>query len=169
MLYLSVSFSPDSSFKLQVLDNNEPLQYNHVVSLLIPPAFQAELTVYIGPSLIMPNKWNKVKAFVLRGGYKKLIRPTVSLHGTAFPKSSSELEKLGVRFDFAGTVEEDGKRFHRFQVQVNAGNKIPTSWKQWREKHEKGTHGIVATIKVPDGGTKEDVEAALAAVDDEIE
>jgi hypothetical protein len=76
---------------------------------------------------------------------------------------------LGVRFDSAGTIEEGGRKFHRFQVQVNAGNKIPSSWKQWRQNHEKGTHGIVATIKVPDGGTRDDVQAALDAVDDDID
>jgi hypothetical protein len=31
------------------------------------------------------------------------------------------------------------------------------------------THAIVATIRVPDGGTKEDVQAALDAVDSEID
>ncbi|KKK23234.1 hypothetical protein P175DRAFT_0472969 [Aspergillus ochraceoroseus IBT 24754] len=117
----------------------------------------------------MPNKWKKVKDILLQDGYKKLIRPTVPVHKTAFPKTTPELEKLGVRFDYAGTIEEDEKKFHRFQVQVNSGNKIPTSWKQWRQKHKEGTHGNVATIKVPDGGTKEDVQAALDAVDKEID
>lgn len=117
----------------------------------------------------MPNKWQKVKDFLLQDGYKKLVRPSVSIHKTAFPKTKPDLEKMGVRFDFAGTIEDGGKKFHRFQVQVNSGNKIPISWKQWREKHEKGTHGIVATVRVPDGGSKEDVEAALNAVDKEIE
>jgi hypothetical protein len=119
----------------------------------------------------MPSKWNKVKDAVLKhaNGYKKLVRPSVALHKTAFPKTAADLESLGVRFDFAGTTEENGKKFHKFQVQVNAGNKIPTSWKQWRQKHEKGTHGIVATVKIPDGGTKEDVQAALDAVDSEID
>lgn len=105
----------------------------------------------------------------MQQGYQKLIRPTVALHKTAYPKTQSEMEKLGVRFDFAGTVEEGGKKFHRFQVQVNAGNKIPSSWKQWRESHKGGTHGIVATVKVPDNGTKEDVEAALDAVDEDVD
>ena len=117
----------------------------------------------------MPNKWNKVKAFILQSGYKKLVRPSVALHKTAFPKTASEFESVGIRFDFAGSIEEEGKKYHRFQVQVNSGNKIPTSWKQWRQKHERGTHGIVATVKIPDGGTKEDVQAALDAVDNEID
>lgn len=102
-------------------------------------------------------------------GYQKLVRPSVALHKTAFPKTAADLESLGVRFDFAGTIEENGKKFHKFQVQVNAGNRIPTSWKQWRQRHEKGTHGIVATVTIPDDGTKEDVRAALNAVDSEID
>lgn len=39
----------------------------------------------------------------------------------------------------------------------------------WRQKHVKGTHGIVATVKRPDGGTKEDVQQARDAVDGEID
>lgn len=84
------------------------------------------------------------------------MRPSIALRKTAFPRTAAELENLGVRFDFEDTTEENGKKFHRFQVQVNAGNKIPTSWKQWRQKNEKGTYRIVATVKVPDDGTKED-------------
>ncbi|EGE06705.1 hypothetical protein TEQG_05699 [Trichophyton equinum CBS 127.97] len=116
----------------------------------------------------MANKWRKVINFVLQHGYKKLVTPTVSLHGTAFPKTQPDLEKLGVRFDFAGTIERGGKKFHRFQVQVNSGNKIPISWKNWREKHTKGTHAIVTTIEVPDNGTKEEVQEALEAAEDGI-
>ncbi|SLM34162.1 hypothetical protein LPUS_02872 [Lasallia pustulata] len=117
----------------------------------------------------MPNKWAKVKAAILQQGYQKLLRPTVALHKTAYPKTQLELERLGVHFDFTGTVEEDGKKLHRFQVQVNAGNKIPSPWKQWQELYKDGTHGIVATIKVPDNGTKEDVEAALNAIDEDVD
>ncbi|KAF1823267.1 uncharacterized protein K489DRAFT_191184 [Dissoconium aciculare CBS 342.82] len=119
----------------------------------------------------MPNKWKIVKDFVLQGGYKKLLNPTVGMHLTAFPKTARDLESLGVRFDYAGHVIEDGKKFHRFQVQVNAGDKIPKSWKVWREKHSKGkgTHAIIATIKVPDSGTKDDVAQAFDDVQDEIE
>lgn len=105
----------------------------------------------------------------MKDGWKKLVRPTVALHKTAFPKTSKDNEKLGVRFDFAGTIEESGNMFHRFQVQVCAGNKIPTSWKEWRQRHEKSTHGIVATIQIPDQGDKDDVEKAFDAVEDSID
>lgn len=117
----------------------------------------------------MGNKWRTVKGFVLKDGWKKLVKPSVSIHKTAFPKTQSDLEKLGVRFDFAGTIEEGGKKFHRFQVQVNAGNKIPTSWKDWRQRHAKGTHAIVTTLKIPDGGSKDEVEKAFDSVEADIE
>ncbi len=119
----------------------------------------------------MVNKWQKVIDLVLTGqnqGWKKLVKNSVALHKTAFPKTQPELERLGVRFDFAGQVEEGGKTLNRFEVQVNDGQKIPSSWKKWRESHKKGTHGVVAIVKVPDGGTKEDVKAALDAVNEEI-
>ncbi|RMD39563.1 hypothetical protein DV735_g5567, partial [Chaetothyriales sp. CBS 134920] len=117
----------------------------------------------------MPNKWTKVVSAVCKYGWKKLVNPTVDLHKTAFPKSPADLENLGVRFDFAGTILKDGKKYHRFQVQVNAGNKIPKSWKEWRERNPKGTHGIVATVEIPDGGTKDDVQHALNQVNDQID
>lgn len=115
----------------------------------------------------MSKKWRKVvQAIISSGGWKKLVRPTVALHGTAFPKSQAELERIGVRFDFAGTIQKaDGSKWHRFQAQVNAGNKIPTSWKQWRERHRRGTHSNIATIEVPDDGSKDDVLRALEQVE----
>ena len=58
----------------------------------------------------MGKKWRIVTAFVLDKGWLKLVNPTVPLHGTAFPKTKPDLEKLGVRFDFVGTVEEGGKK-----------------------------------------------------------
>lgn len=96
------------------------------------------------------------------------MKPSISLHQTGFPKTQPDLDKLGSCFDFAG-YQEAGKKFHLFQVQVNAGNKIPTSWKEWRERHAKGTHGIVATIKVPDVCTNDDVAKALDDVEDDID
>ncbi|KAB8349795.1 hypothetical protein FH972_023808 [Carpinus fangiana] len=119
----------------------------------------------------MSKKWTTVTNFVVdkSQGWKKLTRPTVSLHKTAFPQTSKDQQNLGIRFDFAGTVEKDGKKFHKFQAQVNAGDKIPTSWKTWRQSHSKGTHGIVATIEVPDGGTAEDVRASFDDVKDDID
>jgi len=118
----------------------------------------------------MSRKWRTVVDFVMgnSNGWKKLLNPTCEVHQTAFPKTNKDLEKLGIRFDFAGTIEEGGRKYHRFQAQVNDGQKIPSGWKKWREDHEKGTHAIVATVVVPDSGTKEEVEDALvnAKIDD---
>lgn len=100
-------------------------------------------------------------------GWEKLAKVTVPLHGTAFPKSSADNEKFGVRFDFAGTVERENKIFNRFQVQVNAG-KIPTPWKEWRERNGKGTHGIVATVEVPQDATKDEVQEALEGYEEAV-
>jgi hypothetical protein len=71
-----------------------------------------------------------------------------------------------VCFDFAGTIEENGNKSRRFQVQGSGECRYQNSGflKQWRQKHEKGTHAIVANVQVPVGGTKEDVLAALDAV-----
>lgn len=103
-------------------------------------------------------------------GKKKLAKPTVTLHGTAFPKTHADCEKLGVRFDFAGTIEKaKGEKWHRFQAQVNAGSKIPSTWKEWREKHKGVTHANVATIEVADGASEDEVRAALEKVEDEID
>lgn len=52
----------------------------------------------------MPNEWEKVKSFVMDGGYEKLLKPSVRIHGTVFPQTQYLQEKLGVRFDFSGTV-----------------------------------------------------------------
>lgn len=110
----------------------------------------------------MGNKWREVKRFVLQYGWQKLIRPTVSIHKTAFPKTQSDLEKLGLRFDYAGTIEENGKKYHRFQVQVNAGGKIPMSWKDWRQRYAIGTDAIVTTLE-------DEVKEAFQSVEADIE
>ncbi|KAB8356451.1 hypothetical protein FH972_024034 [Carpinus fangiana] len=107
-----------------------------------------------------------VKAVCSGDGWKKLIRPTVPVHGTAWPKTQPELQKYGIRFDYAGKFEKLNKTYHRFQAQVNAG-KIPASWEDWR-KRNGGTHAIVATIEVPEDGTADDVQEALEAVEDDL-
>ncbi|KAE8153611.1 hypothetical protein BDV25DRAFT_136730 [Aspergillus avenaceus] len=82
----------------------------------------------------MPNNWKKVKDFVLQDGYKKLTRPTIPIDHTAFPQTKAELQRLGVRFDFAG------KQDTNFMEAVETDN-----------------------------GTRDDVQAALDAADDEID
>jgi hypothetical protein len=97
------------------------------------------------------------------GAWKKLATPTVSRGKTAWPKSQPELERYGVRFDYDGEVEHDGQKFHKYQLQPNAG-KIPASIEDWRNKNG-GTHGVMTSIMVRQDATKEEV---AQAVDDAI-
>jgi len=53
---------------------------------------------------------------------------------------------MGIRSDFAGTYERSGKHYHRFQIQANAGGKIPMSRKDLRQRHAIGTHAIITTL-----------------------
>lgn len=101
-----------------------------------------------------------VVTFVVEGNaWKKFTNPTAGRGKTAFPKTSAELERLGVRFDYDKEVEKDGKVFHKFEMQPNAG-KIPSSIKNWREANG-GTHAVMADVYVKKDGDKADVEAAL--------
>ena len=45
-------------------------------------------------------------------------------------------------------------------MQPNAGTKIPSSIKQWREKNG-GTHAVMANVYVKKDGTKEDAQTSL--------
>ncbi|EJT97071.1 hypothetical protein DACRYDRAFT_25209 [Dacryopinax primogenitus] len=94
-------------------------------------------------------------------GWKKFINPTVTRGSTAWPRDSGEQEKHGVRYDYDGEQEIDGTVYHKFQMQANAGNKIPSTIKKWRSKADRGTHVVMADVFVPRGGGKDDVEAAL--------
>lgn len=80
---------------------------------------------------------------------------------TAWPRESNEQEKYGVRYDYDGEQEIGGTMYHKFQMQANAGNKIPSTIKNWRSKAEHGTHDVMANVFVPVDGDKSDVEAAL--------
>lgn len=79
-----------------------------------------------------------------------------------FPKGQSDLEKIGFRSDSAGTIERSGKNYHRFQVQVNAGGKIPMSWKDWRQRYAIGTDAIVTPLE-------DEVKEAFQSVEADIE
>lgn len=69
---------------------------------------------------------------------------------------------MGILFDFAGTFERSGKNYHRFQVQANAGGKIPMSWKDWRQRYAIGTDAIVTTLE-------DEVKEALNSGEADIE
>lgn len=110
--------------------------------------------------------WKTVVDGVVGGGsnvWKKLGKPTVSRGKTQWPKTASDLERQGVRFDYDGEITEDGQKYHKWQVQPNAG-KIPSSWREWRDKNG-GTHAVIGTVKVKDNATKDEVEEALNNLD----
>lgn len=101
------------------------------------------------------------EAVVAGHGWKKFVNPTVTRGSTAWPRDSGEQEKHGVRYDYDGEQEIDGTVYHKFQMQANAGNKIPSTVKNWRSKADRGTHDVMADVFVLKGGDKDDVEAAL--------
>lgn len=94
-------------------------------------------------------------------GWKKLLNPTVLRGNTAWPKQSGDQEKHGVRYDYDGEKEIDGVVYHKYQMQANAGDKIPSTIKNWRGKAEGGTHAVMAVVLIPKGGGKNDVKEAL--------
>ncbi|KAI2968461.1 hypothetical protein CBS147323_4246 [Aspergillus niger] len=98
--------------------------------------------------------------------WEKLANPTVDRGRTQWPKSDSDLENHGVRFDYDGIIEENGVKYHKYQVQPNAG-KIPSSWKDWRDKHG-GTHAVIGTVKIKEDATKEDVDESLQSLEDQL-
>lgn len=69
-----------------------------------------------------------------------------------FPKGQSDLEKMGIRFNFAGTIERSGKNYC----------KIPISWKDWRQRYAIGFDAIVTTLE-------DEVKEAFQSVEADIE
>ncbi|PKX96285.1 uncharacterized protein P174DRAFT_457094 [Aspergillus novofumigatus IBT 16806] len=98
--------------------------------------------------------------------WEKLAKPTVGRGKTQWPKAPSDLENHGVCFDYDGTLEEDGQVYHKYQVQPNVG-KIPSSWKEWRDKHG-GTHAVIGIIKIKQDVTKDDVDLALKSLEEKL-
>ena len=93
--------------------------------------------------------------------WKKFTNPTVLRGKTTYPKTEADKEKIGVRWDYDGEVKKsDGLTYHKFQMQPNAGTKIPSSIKQWREKNG-GTHAVMANVYVKKDGTEEDAQTSL--------
>ena len=93
--------------------------------------------------------------------WQKFANPSAARGKTAYPKTSAEQEKYGIRFDYDRVVtQDDGTECHMFKMQPNAG-KIPPSLKNWRDKN--GTDAVMATVLVKKGATKEEVKAALEA------
>ncbi|KAM0724068.1 hypothetical protein Q7P37_000248 [Cladosporium fusiforme] len=110
---------------------------------------------------ISTMKWlTKLTDKVVQDAYKKLLNPTVSRGKTAWPKNQADLLNYGIRFDYDGVVTEGGVEYHKYQCQPNAG-KVPSSVREWREKNG-GTHAVITPVLVKKGGTKDDVQSAVA-------
>lgn len=113
--------------------------------------------------------WGKVvDAITGRGSkvWEKLRKPTVARGKTQWPKTQSDLENQGVRFDYDGIIEENGQIYHKYQVQPNAG-KIPSSWKEWRDKNG-GTHAVIGTVKIKQDATKDEVDSVLRSFEEKL-
>lgn len=81
---------------------------------------------------------------------KKFYQPTVSRGKTVWPKTPADLLRYGVRWDYDGVITlSDGKEYHKYQLQSNAGD-IPTTIKRWREKNG-GTHAVIGTMHIQKG------------------
>lgn len=98
-------------------------------------------------------------------GWKKLANPSVGRGATAVPRNPSAISRIGLRLDYDNSIErgegEDKAKWHRYKLQVNAGNSIPNVFKAWRNKQKNGTHAVMATVEVRDGSDKDEIEAAL--------
>lgn len=97
--------------------------------------------------------------------WQKFANPSVAHGKTAFPKTSGDQEKYGIRYDYDTVVNKERTDFHTFKMQPNKG-KIPSSIKTWRDKH--GTDAVMATVWVKKDASAEEVEAALDAAREEF-
>lgn len=105
-----------------------------------------------------------IKALIaeaMRGNniWQKFSNPSAARGKTAYPKTSADQERYGIRFDYDQVVTQtDGTEYHSFKMQPNAG-KIPSSIKAWRDKN--GTDAVMAKVLVKKGATREEVQVAL--------
>jgi hypothetical protein len=58
---------------------------------------------------------------------RKFFKPSVSRGKTVWPKTSADLLRYGVRWDYDGVVPYENKKCNKFQLQPNAG-KIPSTY-----------------------------------------
>lgn len=101
------------------------------------------------------------------GDLKKFFNPTADRGKTVWPKTQADLLRYGVRWDYDGIVKkDDGKEYHKYQLQPNAG-KIPSTIKVWRENNG-GTHAVMATMYI-EKGTDPDDDTFEAAVKRSLE
>ena len=101
-----------------------------------------------------------IPSLLEKNGWKRLANPSVTRGVTAVPKNPTAAARIGLRLDYNGFVEKRVK-FHQFKLQVNAGDTIPTSFKNWRNSQKRGMHAVMATVEIRDGTDKDEVEFAL--------
>ncbi|EPQ52397.1 hypothetical protein GLOTRDRAFT_95982 [Gloeophyllum trabeum ATCC 11539] len=111
---------------------------------------------------------NMIASALEGNGWQKLANPSVARGKTAFPKKAADVQRLGVRFDYDGEVTRDDVDYHKFQMQPNAGDGIPSIIKRWREANG-GTHAVMAVVYVKKDATKEEVKEALEQAVKQVE
>ena len=97
----------------------------------------------------------------------KFFKSSVSRDNPIWLKTSADLLRYGVRWDYDSIVTYENKECHKFQQQPNAG-KILSTIKQWRVKNG-GTHAVIGVMYVPvdtDPDGKGLEEAAKEALED---
>lgn len=104
-------------------------------------------------SLLEGNSWTK------------LSNPSVCRGATAVPRNPSAVVRIGLRLDYDQSIERgEGKEkvmWHRYKLQVNAGDSVPLAFKAWKKKQGSGTHAVMATVEIRDGAGKDEIEATL--------
>ena len=110
----------------------------------------------------MNKTFDLFKAHILENNrWKKLINPTVKRGKTALPLRSVDQEEIGIRLDYDGEITLDGANFHKYEMQPNAGSKLPKTIKDWMNKN-KGTHSVMANVFIKkDSSSKEEVMSAV--------
>ncbi|KAH7886526.1 hypothetical protein F5I97DRAFT_1807787 [Phlebopus sp. FC_14] len=106
-------------------------------------------------------------------GWQKLSNPSVGRGATALPKKPSDVVRIGLRLDYDSFIErgegEEKVKWHRYKLQVNAGDSIPNAFKGWRNKQKKGTHAVMATVEIRDGAGKDEITAVLKEATKDVE
>lgn len=98
-----------------------------------------------------------------QNGWKKLSSPTIARGATAVPRSPTAVARIGLCLDYDNYIEkgEDKVKWHCFKLQVNAGDMIPNTFKNWRDSQPKGTHAVMAMVEIRDSANKDEIEVAL--------
>ncbi|KAF9441080.1 hypothetical protein P691DRAFT_715349 [Macrolepiota fuliginosa MF-IS2] len=80
--------------------------------------------------------------------YLLLSNTGVGRGKNVFPVDADDQRNIAIRFRSDGQVTQDGKVMNKLQAQVN-------------NKYSSKASGVIADVFVPQGGTREEVQAAL--------